>query len=382
MTGPLVVVGASVATTAFIERLRELSWTDPVRVIDSDPDAPYDRPPLSKHYLIDGEVEDIAVDWTDLDVELTRGRATGVDAVGATVTVEHPDGTEEVVPFGRLVLATGALPVRLPIEPEETTVLRSAADARSLRARTSAGESVVVIGAGAIGVELASSLAARGSRVSLLDRASGPLERLLAGHLKEETSRWLSEAGIDCHWEADISRISAVEGGWVVELADGAELCGDVLISAVGARPAVEWLRESGLLTGGALVVDDEGRVIADGTALPNVFGIGDAISFRGLDGALCRTESWAEARQHGTRLAENISGSEPQAAPLPYFWTEIAGRKLQVVGTLRMGAVTSLEMENPDRRAALYRVGDEGAEPAWIGVNAQPRIAKLLMGV
>lgn len=381
MTGPLVIVGASVATTAFVERLRELSNTEPVRVIDSDPDAPYDRPPLSKHYLVEGDVEDIVVDWSDLDVELIRGRATRVDPVGGIVTVEYPDGAEEAVSFGRLVVATGALPVRLPIEPEDTAVLRSAADARRLRDRTSAGESVVVIGAGAIGVELASSLVARGSQVSLLDRAAGPLERLLAGHLKEEASRWLDEAGIECHWEADISRISAQGEGWLVELADGSELRGDVLISAVGAKPAVGWLHESGLLTEGALLVDDAGRVIADGVALSTIFGIGDAITVRDADGTLRRTESWAEARQHGAQLAEVISGSERQPVPLPYFWTEIAGRKLQVVGTLRPGAVVSIESENSARRATLYRVEGGDGETAWIGVNSQPQIAKLLMG-
>lgn len=381
MTGPLVIVGASVATTAFLERLRELSNIDPVWVIDSDPDAPYDRPPLSKHYLVEGDVDDIVVDWSDLDVELVRGRATGVDRDGGTVTVERPEGTEEAVPFGRLVIATGALPARLPIEPADAAVLRSAGDARKLRERTSAGESAIVIGAGAIGVELASSLAARGSKVSLLDRAAGPLERLLAGHLKEEASQWLDEAGIECHWEAEISRISAEGDGWLVELVDGSELRGDVLISAVGAKPAVGWLHDSGLLTDGALLVDDEGRVVVDGVAMPTIFGIGDAITARAADGTLKRTESWAEARQHGAQLAEFINGSGHQPAPRPYFWTEIAGRNLQVVGTLRAGAATSIESENSARRATLYRVTGSDGDTAWIGVNSQPQIATLLMG-
>lgn len=379
MSESLVVVGASVATTAFIERLRELGNSSQVRVIDCDPDAPYDRPPLSKHYLVEGEAEDIAVDWSDLDAELVRARATSVDTSASVVRVEYPDGRVGAVPFDQLVIATGASAARLPIEPEDTTVLRSAADARRLRERTANGESAVVIGAGAIGVELASSLAARGSKVALLDRAAGPLERLLAGHLGRETSTWLADAGVVCHWEADIARISATDSGWEVELRDGPVLVGDVLISAVGARPAVSWLEDSGLLTQGALMVDADGRVLQAGTVVPHLFGIGDAVTRMRDDGPGTRTESWAEARQQGASLAELLTGASRQPAPPSYFWTEVAGRKVQVVGSLHPDAVPVLEFENPDRGATLHRYDAPDGTSAWIGVNAQPRIARLL---
>lgn len=384
MTADLVVVGASVATTAFVERLRELGSQRRIVVVDSDPDAPYDRPPVSKHYLVEANAVDIAVDWSDLEVELVRARATGVDVSDAMLMIER-DGHQERLPFKDLVIATGAVPARLPIEPEDTFVLRSAADARRLRDHTDAGQSVIIIGAGAIGVELASSLATRGSAVTLIDRASGPLERLLAGHLSAEATGWLEAIGVICRWNAGIDRVEHETVGWRVDLADGSRLRADLLVSAVGARPAVGWLAESGILTDGALVVGEDGRVVVDEAPMPNVFAVGDVVTRRLDDGTLRRTESWAAARQHATNLAEDLCGADRQPAPRPYFWTEVAGRMVQVVGTLTPDSALVLESENPERRSAFYRVAVDGADAeasAWIGINSQPRMARLQLGL
>lgn len=381
MSDQIVVVGGSVATTAFIERLRELGSTTRVVVVDADPDAPYDRPPLSKRYLVEGDVGDIAVDWSDLDVTLVRGLAIGVDRAGRELHVRTESGSSHGIPYGRLVIATGAVPARLPIEPPDTAVLRSAADARHLRQVAQEGTTAIIIGAGAIGVELASSLSVRGVRVVLLDRAGGPLERLLSGHLAGQITEWLTESGVDCRWHADIARIGRHGDRWRVELGDSEVLEGELLVSAVGARPAVAWLSESGLLTDGALIVDYGGRVLGPDGPIPDVSAMGDVVSRRAADGSLHRSESWASARRDGAVLAEDLCGVVRQPEPLPYFWTEVAGRNIQVVGTLNPGFAPQLEFENPERRAALYRVGSDG-ESAWIGVNAQPQIAKLLMGV
>jgi 3-phenylpropionate/trans-cinnamate dioxygenase ferredoxin reductase subunit len=379
MSEQLVVVGASVATTAFLERMRELGDTRPIVVVDGDPDAPYDRPPLSKQFLVGGDAEDIAVDWSDLDATLLRGWAVGAIPEERVLVVQRADGTEAVIPYQSLVIATGATPARLPIEPADTLTLRSAQDARRLRDHAGAGQRAIIIGAGAIGVELASSLVARGSEVVLLDRAHGPLERLLSGHLAGETTGWLQEAGVDCRWGVDISRIVRTDAGWRVELGSGDVVESDVLVSAVGARPSVGWLQGTELLTDGMLLADDDGRVVNSAGTLPGYFAIGDAVVRRRQNGVTERTESWAAARQHGARLAEILCGVAPAPEPRPYFWTEVAGRKLQVVGSLTPAMQLQVEFENPDRGAVLYRASDGSAE-AWIGINAQPRIARLLM--
>lgn len=134
MSDQLVVVGASVATTAFLERMRELGDERPITVVDGDPDAPYDRPPLSKHFLLEGHVEDIVVDWGDLDATRVHGWAVGVRPEAYVLRVRDDAGHERELPYGQLVIATGATPARLPIEPADTLTLRSAGDARRLRA--------------------------------------------------------------------------------------------------------------------------------------------------------------------------------------------------------------------------------------------------------
>ncbi len=380
MSNELVVVGASVATAAFLERMRELGDVRPVTVVDGDPDAPYDRPPLSKSFLLGGDMADIAVDWTGLGANRVHGWAIGTRPASKVLSVRDDDGCESELDYGQLVIATGATPVRLAIEPPDTLTLRSAEDARRLRARASAGRSVTIIGAGAIGVELASSLTLRGSHVVLLDRASGPLERLLSGHLAGDVTRWLTTAGVDCRWGADIAAIHRVTTGWRVELANGTSLDSDVLVSAVGARPAVGWLADTTLLTDGLLLADELGRVTNAGGVVPDHFAIGDAVSRLSPDGTTERSESWAAARLHGARLAEALCGALSEPGPRPYFWTEVAGRKVQVVGSLRPGMSLQVEFENPERGSVLYRASDGVAE-AWIGVNAQPRIAQLLTG-
>ncbi|RIV37961.1 NAD(P)/FAD-dependent oxidoreductase [Micromonospora radicis] len=380
MTGDLIVVGASVATTAFIERMRELGSGESITVLDNDPDAPYDRPPLSKHYLVDGDSEDIAVDWNGLDVELVRAEAVGVNPETHTLQVRGDDHRDHDLRYGRLVIATGATPVHLPIEPPGLAVLRTAADARRIRAQASGRRSVAIVGAGAVGVELASHLARQGSPVVLIDRAVGPLERLLAGHLADEVTDWLHGAGVVCRWRADITDISQIGDSWRVELADGERIEADVVVSAVGARPAVAWLAGSGLLTGDALLADADGRVVTADSVVADVYAMGDVVTRRRPDGRLERTENWAAARQQGMRLAEHICRAPRQPVPSPYFWIQVANRTIQIVGTLRPGARLDLEAANPDRRSALYRVRADGAT-AWIGVNAQPRIAKIISG-
>lgn len=378
MSEHVVVVGGSVAATAFIERLREVDGDQRVTVIDPDPHAPYDRPPLSKHYLAEGDPSDIAVDWGGLDVEIVRAAAVSLDSRARSVSIRDEAGVRSI-PYDRALIATGALPIRLPFEPPDTFTLRSAEDAHRLRAAVRHGQHVAIIGAGAIGVELASSLTARGVRVTLLDRAAGPLERLLAGHLSAELTAWLEAAGVDCRWGAGITSVACTNGGWLIELNGQPDLTPDLVVSAVGSRPAVGWLEESGVLTDGALLVDDVGAVLIDGQPSPTLFAVGDAASRR-IGDRTTRTESWEAARLQASHVASYLAGVEPEPDPLPYFWTEVAGRKVQVVGVLDPAGTLRLEFENPERGALQYAV--EGVEgTAWIGVNAQPRIARLRMG-
>jgi len=376
----LVVVGASVAAEALVARLRELGHEGEILVIDRDPRMPYERPPLSKLYLTRPQDTDITVEWD-----------AGTPVLAAEALALHPgekrldlrvDGSEETqsVRFGRLVIATGATPIRLPIEPEGVLRLRTADDSAKIRAAAQPGCRVGIIGAGAIGAELATSLRQNGAEVVLMDKADRPLERLLVGHLAADVTSWLQAVGIDCRWAVDIQRIAGSPGDWTVVLGDGTVLAFDALVSAVGARPITEWLNESELLTDGQLVCDSEGRVLTAAGPATDIYGIGDVVTRQLDSGERMRTESWTAAAEHGARLADLLLSRRATDPELSYFWTDVAGRKVQVLGSLHRDGSIEVEFENPARGAIVYRVtGSDGSE-GWIGVNAQPKIAMLRM--
>ena len=377
--GRIVVVGASTAGEAFVSRLRELGHAEEVVVIERDARMPYDRPPLSKGYLTDPDDTDIGIDWP-AGTGIIVGDATGVDPAAQTVTVSGAAGDAQAIGYDTLVIAAGATPIRLPIEPDGVLHFRSAADADEIRAVAAEGNRVGVIGAGAIGSELATSLSLAGADVVLLDKADRPLERLLVGYLGADVASWLQSTGVDCKWGVDIERIDGTPGNWTVSLGDGSQLRFDALVSAVGVRPTVDWLADSGLLTAGQLLCDTSGRVLAAGEPLPGVYAIGDVVTRQLPTGDTVRTESWTAAKEHGAQLAEHLLGEAVTPAELPYFWTDVAGRKIQVLGTLRREGNIAVEFESPTRGGVVYRVDGDDGNTGWIGVNAPARIAMLRM--
>ena len=381
----LVVVGASVAAEALAARLRELAFEGSVLVVDRDERMPYERPPLSKAFLTAPDDTEIDVDWETTDVVI--GTASDVEPAAKRLRVERAStGESTSVEYGTLVIATGASPVRLPIEPDGVLHLRTVADSEQIRAAAAAGSRVGIIGAGAIGAELATSLSANGAEVVLLDKADRPLERLLAGHLGADVTSWLTDRGITCRLGVDITGIAATPAGWTVALAVGAGaddelLQFDVLISAVGARPITGWLEGSGLLTDGQLVCDETGQVITADGRIPAVYGIGDVVTRQDASGMRSRTESWSAAVEQGRTLGTQLAGEPAEETELPYFWTDVAGRKVQVLGTPTRDGAIDVIFENPDRGAVLYTVTGNDGTIGWIGVNAPAKIAMLRMG-
>lgn len=376
----LVVVGASVAAEALVARLRELGHGGDILVVDRDPRMPYERPPLSKLYLTRPEDTDITVEW-DANTPVIAAEAVSLQANKKRLEL-RPDGASETqfVSYDTLVIATGATPIRLPIEPDGVLRLRTADDSAKIRAAAQSGCRVGIIGAGAIGAELATSLRQNGAEVVLMDKADRPLERLLVGHLAADVTSWLQAVGIDCRWGVDIQRIAGSPGDWTVVLGDGSVLAFDALVSAVGARPITEWLSESGLLTDGQLLCNAYGNVMTEAGTVEGIYGIGDVVTRELPSGERIRTESWTAAAEHGARLADLLMSRPVLEPEISYFWTDVAGRKVQVLGSLDRDGAIEVEFENPARGAIVYRVtGSDGSE-GWIGVNAQPKIAMLRM--
>ena len=319
-----VIVGASLAGAKAAETLREEGFEGRIVLVGAEDERPYERPPLSKDYLR-GEAgrEKVYVHDEDFyaehDIELRLGRtATGLDTANHELEVD----TGERLRYDRLLLATGAQPRRLSIPGaglDGVYYLRSVLDSDALRERLDRGGSVVVIGAGWIGVEVAASARQRGLDVTVVEPASVPLERVLGAEV----------GGIyrDLHTDHGVrmlmgTGVEAIEGGAAVErvrTGDGRELDCDFVVVGVGVEPRTGLAAQAGLAVGDGIQVDELLE-----TSVPGVFAAGDVANARHpVLGERIRVEHWANALNQGPAAARNMLGKASAYDRLPYFFSD-----------------------------------------------------------
>ena len=345
--GSIIVVGASLAGLRAVETLRTEGFDGKVTLVGEELHLPYDRPPLSKQVL--------AGTWPPEKAVLADRKRTGElrihevlghPAVRLDVDkrqIELSDGTE--LAGDALILATGASPRRLPGTDDLTQkdglfTLRTLDDALALRAAITGVAScrVAVIGAGFIGAEVASTCAGLGCAVTVVEAMDIPLSNVLGPMIGSYCGSLHGAHGVDLrtgHGVAAIRRAVDTPGasGLIVEIAGGAQVEADVVVVGIGVAPAVEWLRDSGLILDNGIVCDDR-LFAADGIA-----AAGDAARWRwNHDGAeeLIRIEHWQVAAEAGVAAARSVLAGRQQAAPfrpVPYFWSDQFGIRFQVLG-------------------------------------------------
>jgi 3-phenylpropionate/trans-cinnamate dioxygenase ferredoxin reductase component len=321
MTAPakVAVVGAGLAGLRTVEELRARGYDGSVTLIGAEPRPPYDRPPLSKKVMT-GQLDDTSLraDMAELGAEVRLVET----AVGLRPGTLMTDAGEHV--FDALVLATGATPVRLPGTGPQR-VLRTADDALELRALLVPGARLVIVGAGWIGAELATAGAGKGCAVTVVEAAGTPLSAAIGAQVGALTAPWYAEAGV----ELRLGEAVASVGPDGLRLAGGQVLAADVVVTAVGVRPAVSWLEGSGIDLDNGVIVDGQLR-----TSLPGVFAAGDCASFWSARyGRRLRFEHWDVALHAPEIAAENVLGGSARYDPVPYFWSEQFGRMVQYVG-------------------------------------------------
>ncbi len=327
-----LIVGGGLAAQRAAETLRRRGNEQPVRIVCGEPEPPYDRPPLSKEVLAgtvaEQEVAYRPSGWyAEMEVELALGvRAEALDPARRLVALDSGDS----LPYENLVIATGGEPRRLPfLTGANVHELRTLADLRRLRQDLAAGTRLAIVGAGFIGQEVAATARSLGAEVTVIEALPVPLEPIVGPRL----GRWFAEM----HHEEGVRIIAgaALEGarggGDRVEelvLTDGRRLACDAVLVGIGTVPATGWLQGSGLGSGG-VTVDPAGR-----TALPGVFAAGDAcLGFEPRRRAHLRTEHWDAAAWQGAAVAKAILGEEPGRPPLPSFWSDQYGVRVQCVG-------------------------------------------------
>ncbi|MFE3456692.1 NAD(P)/FAD-dependent oxidoreductase [Nocardiopsis aegyptia] len=360
----IAVVGASLAGLRAVEELRTQGFDGRITVIGEEPHRPYDRPPLSKAYLTGTcATEDLrladAADTDELAAEWRLGvRADSLDPAARSVGLS--DGTE-VVADG-IVIATGGRARPLPGAEGLAGVhtLRTLDDAVALRADLDASTAgVVVIGAGWIGAEVASTCRTLGLPVTVVEASTTPLARVLGATMGAHCAALHADHGTDLRTGAGVASLTSTGfGPWKrvtgVVLDDGTHLSADVVVVGIGMRPNTEWLAGSGLPVDNG-VLCDAGCV----TAYPSVVAVGDVARYHGPDGPV-RHEHWSNASEQPAVAVRNLlAGTTIQEyRSSGYFWSDQYGTRLQVAGhPADADEVTVVDGSPHDRRfVAEYR--------------------------
>lgn len=329
----VLIVGGGLAAQRCAETLRRRGYEGPVRMVCAEPDPPYDRPPLSKELLAGTAAEDSVAyrpGWwyEEKGIELLLGaRAEALDPAAQTVRLDS--GTE--LGFEQVLIATGSAARELPFLTGFRNVhsLRTLADARHLREELAPGAHLAVVGAGFIGQEVAATARRLGLEVTMIEALETPLAPILGAEL----GSWFAELhrgeGVRVLTGAMLESARG-RGGRLKELvlAGGERIACDAAVVGVGTAPATAWLAGSGLDEKGVRT-DTAGR-----TALPGIFAAGDAsVPFDPRFGNHARTEHWDAAAWQGTAVAKAMLGEYPGTPPLPSFWSDQYGLRVQYVG-------------------------------------------------
>jgi NADPH-dependent 2,4-dienoyl-CoA reductase/sulfur reductase-like enzyme len=330
-----VIVGASLAGAKAAETLREEGFGGTIVLIGAEEEYPYERPPLSKGYLLgkDGResIFPLADGWyAEHDVDLRRGvTVMSIDRAGHRVTLE--DG--QSVPYDRLLITTGASPRRLNIpgaDLDGVRYLRTVGNSERLAAALRGGGQVVIAGAGWIGLETAAAAREYGCEVTVVEPESGVLQRALGPELGEVFADLHRSHGVTFRFGEGLSEVAG-SGGAVTGAvtSSGAELPADTVIIAVGVLPNV------GLAAGARLDVDN-GIVVDEAlrTSDPDIFAAGDVASaFNSLLGRRIRVEHWGNALAGGPLAARSMLGQDVTYDWVPYFFSDQYDLGMEVAG-------------------------------------------------
>jgi 3-phenylpropionate/trans-cinnamate dioxygenase ferredoxin reductase subunit len=332
-----VIVGASLAGAKAAETLREEGFDGRVVLVGAEDERPYERPPLSKDYLRGDAgrdklyVHDVGF-YAENEIELRRGRtAVSLDTARREVALDDGDRLR----YDRLLLTTGAEPRRLSIPGADLNgvlYLRSVRDSDTLRERLDRGGTVVVVGAGWIGSEVAASARQRGLEVSVVDPASVPLERVLGAEAGAVYRDLHADHGVRMLMRTGVEAFEGSDAVERVRTTDGRELDCDFVVVGVGVEPRTELASQAGLAVDNGVLVDEQLH-----TSVQGVFAAGDvANAHHPFYGERIRVEHWANALNQGPAAARNMIGRPDPYERLPYFFSDQYDLGMEYTGFAR----------------------------------------------
>ncbi|MDA9207564.1 FAD-dependent oxidoreductase [Octadecabacter sp.] len=354
----IVVIGAGQAGASLVAKLRADGFDGEITVIGAETAPPYQRPALSKAYLL-GEMERERLflrprDWYETNaITLRTGtRAVSVDGVAKTVTLEG----DEVIGFDHLAFTTGSHPRQLPSkiggDLDGVYTVRDLADTDAITPEFNAGRKVLIIGGGYIGLEAAAVAAKRGLDVVLVEMADRILQRVAARETSDYFRALHESHGVDIREGVGLQRLVGDGRVTGAVLSDGTELDVDFAIVGVGIYPASVLAQTAGVACADGIVTDTFGQ-----TSIPGIWAAGDCAT---LDwhGAQIRLESVGNAIDQAEIVAQNMMGADKTYAPKPWFWSDQYDCKLQIAG-LNLGYTDIVTRKVETAQSHWYYKGD-----------------------
>jgi 3-phenylpropionate/trans-cinnamate dioxygenase ferredoxin reductase subunit len=350
----IVVIGAGQAGSSLVAKLRNLGFDGDITLIGAETAPPYQRPPLSKKYLLgEMELERLYLRpeqfYADQNITLRLGApVTAIDPAAKTVTVGH-----EVIPYDKLALTTGSDPRRLPASIggalDGVFTVRTLADVDAMAPSCKPGAHALIVGGGYIGLEAAAVATKMGVSVTLVEMADRILQRVAAPETSDYFRALHLSHGVDIREGVGLDRLLGSGHVTGAHLTDGTEIAADFVIVGVGITPSSTLAEAAGLTMENGIRVDLHGH-----TSDPAIWSAGDCASFP-YKGNRIRLESVQNAIDQAENVAENMLGANKDYSPYPWFWSDQYDVKLQIAGL------------NTGYDRTVLRPGDkDGAQSVW----------------
>ncbi len=350
----VVVVGAGQAGASCVAKLRSEGFAGEITLIGAEPVPPYQRPPLSKAYLL-GEMAEERLYlrpeafYADNDITLRLNTMVHEISPGEKAIVVSGG---DVLHYDDLVLTTGSTPRKLPSEIggalNGVFTVRDLADADAMAPAFTAGKHLLVIGGGYIGLEAAAVASKRGMKVTLVEMADRILQRVAAPQTSDYFRALHQSHGVDIREGVGLTRLTGEDHVTGAELTDGTVLDIDFAVVGVGILPATALAEMAGVHTENGIVTNAMGQ-----TSNPHIWAAGDCATCN-FEGQTIRLESVGNAIDQAEAVAVNIAGGDKPYTPKPWFWSDQYDCKLQIAG-LNLGYTN-----------VYVRKGDDGAASHW----------------